>query len=68
MKVDLYTLAGRRVRTLQSAEIPSGRYAVPWDAKDETGRPVPPGLYMFRIKVESDLNAEESLGTIAVVY
>ena len=68
VKVDLYTLAGRRVRTLQSAEVPSGRYAVPWDAKDETGRPVPPGLYMFRIKVESDLNAEESLGTIAVVY
>ena len=66
--VELYDLSGRRIHTLHTGEILSGRYSVPWDGTDERGQLVPPGLYMFKVKVRADVKKEERLGTIAVVY
>jgi hypothetical protein len=64
----LYDLSGRRIRTLHSAEIPSGRYAVPWDGRDENGQLVLPGIYLFEVSVKSDDKSQQTLGTVAVAY
>ena len=64
----IYDLSGRRISVAAAREIESGRYAVPWNGTDEDDRVVPPGLYLFEIRVEADTNPEEALGTIAVVY
>ena len=42
--------------------------AVPWNGTDRGDRLVPPGLYLFEIRIEADTKPEEALGTIAVVY
>jgi hypothetical protein len=68
VEVDLYNLAGRRLATLQAHQVPSGRYAIAWDGTDGDGQKVSPGLYLFKVKVKADVKAEETLGTIAVVY
>jgi flagellar hook assembly protein FlgD len=45
-----FDILGRRVRTLVDADQPAGRYAVPWDGRDDHGRAVASGIYLYRIK------------------
>lgn len=68
VEVSLYDLEGRRIRTLFAGDVLSGRYTVPWDGTDESGQKVPPGLYLFRIKIRADIKREEVSGAIAAVY
>ena len=49
--VAIYDVAGRRVRTLVNQSLRAGaEVAVPWDATDDTGRRVVPGIYLCRIE------------------
>ena len=50
-RVDLviFDLRGRRVRTLVSGEMEPGRPVVVWDGKDDTGRSVASGMYIYRL-------------------
>ena len=41
--------AGRLVKTLVSEQQEPGYYSVDWDRKDETGRPVSAGVYVYRL-------------------
>ena len=65
--VHLYTLAGRRVRTVEAAVL-AGRRQLTWDGRDEEGKIVPPGMYIVRIVVEGDSQQEEQSRAVAVVY
>jgi cytochrome c peroxidase len=69
---ELYTLArvqlvvydamGRSVRHLVDGAVePPGPYAVAWDGRDDSGRPVAPGAYFYRL---DDGKASRSLRTI----
>ncbi len=51
-KVELvvYDLLGREVRKLVNDNKSSGRYTVTWDARDNFGRPVSTGIYLYRIR------------------
>ncbi len=51
-QVDLliYNLRGQKVRTLVQARQPAGRYEVKWDGRDDGGRPVPSGVYFYRLQ------------------
>ena len=51
MEVDIYDVAGRRVRTLTDATVPSGVHRVAWDGKDEAGRPSATGSYFVRLEL-----------------
>lgn len=48
--VRVYDLAGRRVRTLLDATLTAGPHAVAWDARDEHGTRVAPGLYLVEVR------------------
>jgi hypothetical protein len=45
----VYDLRGRLVRTLVDEELLPGRHEVVWDGRDEEGRRVPSGLYLYRL-------------------
>ena len=47
VRVDVFDLAGRRVRTLR-AELPAGPAALPWDGLDDDGRTLASGVYLVR--------------------
>jgi hypothetical protein len=51
-RVDLtiYTISGRAVRQLVSAEQIRGRYTVHWDGRDTDGRRVADGIYLVKIR------------------
>jgi hypothetical protein len=46
----VYGLDGRRVRTVLEAELPAGRHAVRWDGRDQGGRAVASGTYLYRLE------------------
>ncbi len=47
IRLDLYDLSGRRVRTLVDGPRPAGEQAVLWAGDDDAGRPVASGIYLY---------------------
>ncbi|QXD17100.1 PQQ-dependent sugar dehydrogenase [Rhodocaloribacter litoris] len=52
VQLAVYDLLGRVVRTLVSSRPGPGPHAVLWDGHDETGRPLPGGVYLYRLVVD----------------
>jgi hypothetical protein len=50
VRLTVYDLAGRRVRSLVSGEIPGGRHSVTWDGRNDEGRNVATGVYFYRLE------------------
>ena len=68
LKLEIYDLAGRRCRLLQAGKEPSGRFRFSWDGRDEQGKVMLPGLYLYRVSVEAENGGDQQTGTIAVAY
>lgn len=49
VRLEIFDLAGRRVRTLIDGEREAGWQSVAWDGTDAQGRPVSSGMYLYRI-------------------
>lgn len=50
VSLKLYNVAGQLVRVLEDGQRTAGRYALRWDGRDGTGRPLPNGLYFYRLE------------------
>ena len=46
----VYDLAGRRVATLVTGAHPGGEHRLAWDARDDHGHSVAPGVYFYRMR------------------
>ena len=68
VKVDIFDLAGRRVRALFRGRDSSGQYAQPWDGLRDDGQMVVPGMYFYRVRVDTDADAEQRSGLISVAW
>ncbi len=81
VEIRLFDLRGRLVCTLQGRSLTAGMYLHPldnslainapgyWDGADDNGELLPPGIYIYQIKVdlEGSSDAIES-GTVALAY
>ncbi|RKY87675.1 hypothetical protein DRQ15_10705, partial [candidate division KSB1 bacterium] len=45
----IYSLAGRLIRTLVAEENKAGSHKVVWDGKDDQGKPVASGVYIYKL-------------------
>jgi hypothetical protein len=50
VRLSLYDLAGRLVRTLLDDSLPPGHHEVVWDGRDATGRDAASGMYLARLR------------------
>jgi len=66
--VSICDLAGNRVRRLYEGADGQGRYSHPWDGRDGAGQSVPPGVYVFHIRVEADGRDDLHQGVVGVTY
>ncbi len=48
--ITIHDVGGRRVRVLPSGRRDAGSHRVPWDGRDEEGRPVPAGSYWVHVE------------------
>jgi hypothetical protein len=49
VRLAVYDVTGRKVRTLVDGTRGAGRYVAEWDAQDEAGRAVAPGVYFVKM-------------------
>ena len=66
--VEVLDLSGRRVRQVYEGADKIGVYARAWDGRDDVGRRVPPGIYLFRVDVDTDAGGESAVGVIEMAY
>ena len=66
--LEMYDLAGRQVRRAYAGMGSNGAYALEWDGTDDRGLLVPPGLYLYELRVEADEGSERRWGSVGVVY
>ncbi len=66
--IGVYTLAGTQVADIPVTTSGSGRWTETWNGIGRGGDLVPPGLYVLRLKVDSDTEEVAELATFPVVY
>ncbi len=68
LTIAIYDLAGRPVRRLYDDLDSSGRFARAWDGRDDAGRAVPPGNYVFSVTLAAKIGQREVLAAVGVAY
>jgi cytochrome c peroxidase len=53
VKLEVFDVTGRRVRTLANRSFPAGRHQVEWDGSDGRGGRLAAGVYMYRFRAGS---------------
>jgi flagellar hook assembly protein FlgD len=53
VELTIYDARGRRVKRLVSGTLPAGPHQAAWQGRDESGRPVAPGVYFVRMTAEA---------------
>jgi hypothetical protein len=48
VSLEIYDVTGRRVRSIDCGRQIAGDHSAPWDGTDDSGLPVPPGIYFVR--------------------
>lgn len=61
VRIDVFDLAGRKVRTLFDRRLPRGTHVVGWDGRDESGQRVAAGTYFARLVVSGHERGEKKL-------
>ncbi len=63
-RLDIYTVDGRRVRTLVSESLEAGHHEVTWAGQDDSGRTVASGAYFYRLTAP---DGQQQTGRMALV-
>ena len=61
IRLTVYNLAGRRIRTLVNGHQEAGLARVCWDAKDDYGVPVASGIYFYELRAERFIETKKAL-------
>ena len=67
VQLEIFDLAGRRVAGVESMGM-AGPLRLAWDGRTGTGRQVPPGNYIARLKVKGDGSTELAVELVSIVY
>ncbi len=55
----IYNTFGQEVRTLVNARQPAGVNSVVWDGKDESGKEVSSGIYIYRLQTGESIQSRK---------
>ncbi len=73
VRIHVFDLTGRKVRTVFETSTTAQAYveqnAIPWDGRDDNGKLLAPGVYVFQISVAADGNNPSALTkTVTIAY
>ncbi len=60
MSLTVYDVLGRRVRQLWQGPLGAGSHRFSWDGRDEVGKAVAAGVYLYRVEVDGQLEAKKT--------
>ena len=52
VELTIYDVAGRRVKSLWSGHVAAGDHQANWDGRDDTGKRVASGVYLYRLEAD----------------
>lgn len=64
----VYRLDGQRVASIEAGLQNAGPQSLRWDGLDETGRLLPPGLYLTTLNLRSEFAAEPQFRPLGIAY
>jgi hypothetical protein len=53
VRLTVHDVTGRRIRTLLDSDLKPGSYTLPWNCRDDHGRFVAAGIYVYRLQTDS---------------
>ena len=68
LSIQVFDLAGRRIRTLFSDAQKGGSFSQEWDGRNNAGQLVPPGIYIIGLDLDSDSGREKVATTVELAY
>jgi hypothetical protein len=68
VSLEIYDLAGRHLHTVFDEEMIIGPSTHTWDGRRADGTPLPPGHYVWQLRVRADAFEEHHTGVLGVVY
>ncbi|MXY81404.1 MAG: hypothetical protein F4Y91_04890 [Gemmatimonadetes bacterium] len=66
--LEVYSLDGRRVALVEAGLQSAGPQSLQWDGRNETGRRLPPGLYLTALNLRSEFAANPQLRPLGIAY
>jgi flagellar hook assembly protein FlgD len=64
LRLGIFNVAGRKMRSLADGRQPSGTWSVLWDGKDDAGRSLPTGIYFVHLEIGTDF---QKTGRLVIV-
>ncbi len=61
VELEIFNLLGEKVKTLVSVHQGAGLHRENWDGKDESGRSVSSGLYLYRLRLEKSSQTKKMM-------
>ena len=61
VRLTIYNIQGQHVRVLVDTHHSQGRYNIPWNGRDESGRSVSTGVYLYRLTAGSDVKVRKMI-------
>ena len=58
VELSIFNLAGQRVTTLVSGMRKAGTYTIRWDGRDNDGRELASGVYLYRLRASDGQQME----------
>jgi hypothetical protein len=58
-KLNVFDASGRLVKTLAEGSQPAGEHRAVWDGTDTQGRPVPTGVYFYRLETQDRIRSRQ---------
>ena len=65
---EIYDLGGHLLRRGYASEDENGRFARVWDGRDDYGKLVGPGIYLYQVKIVADNGTVQRAGVVNVAY
>ncbi len=60
MSLTVYDVLGRRVRQLWQGPLGAGSHRLAWNGRDEAGKAVAAGVYIYRVEVDGQVEAKKT--------
>jgi len=61
VRINIYNLKGQLVKQLIDTELPSGKHQIVWNGKDNQGRNVGSGIYLYRMEAKGYTNTKKMM-------